>query len=138
MGAGKRLLTGESLFMTVFQNRGQGKKKVAFAAPYPGKIIPVHLATLGGEVEIVARGLPPGIGSFAQWNLRLDGLLAQALMSIPSVKAVALGSGFDAGRLRVAARQEPGELLRRRREVGPLRDDAKARGLKKVFYNKGL
>src|SRR5882672_12744269 len=39
MGAGKRLLIGESLFMTVFQNRGQGKKRVAFGAPYPGKII---------------------------------------------------------------------------------------------------
>src|SRR2546426_3529533 len=43
MGAGKRLLTGESLFMTVFQNRGAGKKKVAFGAPYPGKIIPINL-----------------------------------------------------------------------------------------------
>jgi uncharacterized protein (TIGR00266 family) len=50
MGAGKRLITGESLFMTVFQNRGQGKKKVAFAAPYPGKIIPCHLSALGGEL----------------------------------------------------------------------------------------
>lgn len=50
MGAGKRLLTGESLFMTVFQNRGQGKKRVAFGAPYPGKIIPVHLAAIGGEL----------------------------------------------------------------------------------------
>jgi len=50
MGAGKRLLTGESLFMTVFQNRGQGKKRVAFGAPYPGKIIPVHLAEIGGEI----------------------------------------------------------------------------------------
>jgi len=50
MGAGKRLLTGESLFMTVFHNRGQGKKRVAFGAPYPGKIIPVHLGDLGGEV----------------------------------------------------------------------------------------
>src|SRR5690242_4878438 len=50
MGAGKRLLTGESLFMTVFQNRGQGKKRVAFGAPYPGKIIPVHLAEVGGEL----------------------------------------------------------------------------------------
>src|SRR5204862_1989606 len=50
MGAGKRLLTGESLFMTVFQNRGVGKKKVAFGAPYPGKIIPVHLAEIGGEI----------------------------------------------------------------------------------------
>lgn len=50
MGAGKRLLTGESLFMTIFQNQGQGKKHVAFGAPYPGKIVPVHLAELGGEL----------------------------------------------------------------------------------------
>jgi uncharacterized protein (TIGR00266 family) len=50
VGAGKRLLTGESLFMTVFLNRGNGRKRVAFAAPYPGKIIPVHLAELGGEL----------------------------------------------------------------------------------------
>ncbi len=50
MGAGKRLLTGESLFMTVFQNRGAGKKHVAFGAPYPGKIIPVHLSEIGGEL----------------------------------------------------------------------------------------
>lgn len=56
--------------------------------------------TVGGEFEIAASGLPPGIGSFAQWTLRLDGLLAQALMSIPSVKAVALGQGFEAGRTR--------------------------------------
>src|SRR3954470_10244288 len=50
LGAGKRVLTGESLFMTIFQNRGQGKKRVAFGAPYPGKIIPVHLAQIGGEL----------------------------------------------------------------------------------------
>jgi uncharacterized protein (TIGR00266 family) len=50
LGAGKRLITGESLFMTVFQNRGMGKKKIAFGAPYPGKIIPVHLSEVGGEL----------------------------------------------------------------------------------------
>ena len=50
MGAGKRLITGESLFMTVFQNRGSVKRKVAFGAPYPGKIIAVHLAEIGGEL----------------------------------------------------------------------------------------
>ena len=50
MGAGKRLLVGESMFMTVFHNRGAGKKKVAFGAPYPGKIIPVHLPAVGGEL----------------------------------------------------------------------------------------
>jgi uncharacterized protein (TIGR00266 family) len=50
MGAGKRLLMGESMFMTVFQNRGAGKKRVAFGAPYPGKIIPIHLTEIGGEL----------------------------------------------------------------------------------------
>src|SRR4249919_1310057 len=50
MGAGKRLLTGESLFMTVFHNRVAGKKRVAFGAPYPGKIIPIQLAEIGGEL----------------------------------------------------------------------------------------
>jgi uncharacterized protein (TIGR00266 family) len=50
LGAGKRMLTGESLFMTVFQNRAPGKKRVAFGAPYPGRIIPVHLSQLGGEL----------------------------------------------------------------------------------------
>jgi uncharacterized protein (TIGR00266 family) len=50
LGAGKRLLTGESLFTTVFLNRGQGKRHVAFGAPYPGKIIPVPLQEIGGEL----------------------------------------------------------------------------------------
>ncbi len=50
MGAGKRLLTGESLFMTVFHNESSGKRRVAFAAPYPGKIQALHLAELGGEL----------------------------------------------------------------------------------------
>src|SRR6188472_36593 len=50
MGAGKRLLTGESLFMTVFLNRANGKRKLAFGAPYPGRIVAVHLAEIGGEL----------------------------------------------------------------------------------------
>ena len=50
MGAGKRLLTGESLFMTVFYNKAMAKKHVAFGAPYPGKIVPVHLSEIGGEL----------------------------------------------------------------------------------------
>ncbi|MBI1178704.1 TIGR00266 family protein [bacterium] len=50
LGAGKRLLTGESLFMTVFHNQGVGKKRVAFGAPYPGKIVPVHLTEVGGDL----------------------------------------------------------------------------------------
>ena len=49
-GAGKRVITGESLFMTHFTNQGGGKSRVSFAAPYPGKIIPVDLAGLGGRL----------------------------------------------------------------------------------------
>lgn len=48
--AGKRILTGESLFMTAYTNTGQGKKQVSFASPYPGKIIPLDLQELGGRV----------------------------------------------------------------------------------------
>ncbi len=53
--------------------------------------------TLGGVFEVIARGVPPGLGSFAQWDLRLDGRIAQALMSIPAVKAVSIGRGFASG-----------------------------------------
>ncbi|CAM3023581.1 TIGR00266 family protein [Sporolactobacillus spathodeae] len=49
-GAGKRLLTGESLFMTAFTNEAAGKKHVSFASPYPGKIIPLNLNQLGGRM----------------------------------------------------------------------------------------
>ncbi len=50
LSAGKRVITGESLFMTLFGNQGAGKSHVAFAAPYPGKIIPMDLAKLGGTL----------------------------------------------------------------------------------------
>ncbi len=50
MGAGKRLITGESLFMTAFTNTGNGKRHVSFAAPYTGKIIPLDLAQHGNKI----------------------------------------------------------------------------------------
>jgi uncharacterized protein (TIGR00266 family) len=50
MSAGKRVLTGESLFMTAYTNVGNDKKKVSFASPYPGKIIPLDLHQLGGKM----------------------------------------------------------------------------------------
>ncbi|WP_106744423.1 TIGR00266 family protein [Yoonia maritima] len=50
LNVGKRVLTGESIFLTHFSNNGQGKKRVAFAAPYPGKIIPVDMSKVGGEL----------------------------------------------------------------------------------------
>ncbi len=50
MNAGKRMITGESVFMTHFTNTGAGKKRVAFASPYPGKIIPINLAQMTGDL----------------------------------------------------------------------------------------
>ena len=68
MSAGKRVMTGESLFMTTFTNTGSGKHQVAFAAPYPGRIVPMDLAQLGGELLCqknsflcAARGVSVGI-----------------------------------------------------------------------------
>jgi len=68
LGAGKRLITGESLFTTVYSNQARGKQRVAFAAPYPGKILPMDLRQLGGTLICqkdaflcAARGVSLGI-----------------------------------------------------------------------------
>ncbi|HEX6722327.1 MAG TPA: TIGR00266 family protein, partial [Burkholderiaceae bacterium] len=68
LGAGKRLLTGESLFTTVYTNQSSAKQRVAFAAPYPGKILPMDLHRLGGMLICqkdaflcAARGVSLGI-----------------------------------------------------------------------------
>ena len=68
LGAGKRLVTGESLFTTVFTNQGQGKLRIGFAAPYPGKILAMDLRELGGRLICqkdaflcAARGVSLGI-----------------------------------------------------------------------------
>jgi uncharacterized protein (TIGR00266 family) len=68
LGAGKRLVTGESLFTTVYSNNASSKQRVAFAAPYPGKILPMDLRTLGGTLICqkdaflcAARGVSLGI-----------------------------------------------------------------------------
>jgi chorismate synthase len=55
--------------------------------------------TLGGICEVICEGLPVGLGSHVSWDRKLDGRLAAALMSIPAVKAVEIGAGFDASRL---------------------------------------
>jgi uncharacterized protein (TIGR00266 family) len=69
MGAGKRLLTGESLFTTVYSNQAGGKRRVAFSAPYPGKIVPVDLGQIGGTLICqkdsflcAAKGVSLGMG----------------------------------------------------------------------------
>src|SRR3989442_798571 len=54
--------------------------------------------TLGGVFTVVADGVPPGLGSYRQWGTRLDGLLAQAIVSIPACNAVSLGDGVESAR----------------------------------------
>ncbi len=115
MGAGKRLLTGESLFMTVFLNRGVGKRRVAFGAPYPGKIVPVHLAEIGGEVWAqkdsflcAAKGVSVGIAFNRKIGVGLfggEGFIMQRLQ----------GDGWaflHAGGTIIEKQLAPGELLR--------------------------
>ena len=115
VGAGKRLLTGESIFMTVFQNRGQGKKRVAFGAPYPGKIIPIHLAEIGGELLAqkdsflcAAKGVSIGIAFTKRFGAGLfggEGFILERLQ----------GDGFafiHAGGTIYQRDLAPGELIR--------------------------
>ena len=80
LGAGKRLLTGESLFMTVFHNESPQKRTAAFAAPYPGKIQALHLAQLGGELICqkdsflcAAKGVSIGIAFNKRFGVGLFG-----------------------------------------------------------------
>ncbi len=81
LGAGKRMLTGESLFFTHFTNEESVKRKVGFAAPFPGTIVPLNLSDLGGEVVC-----------------QKDAFLAAALGTQVSVKFnMRLGSGFFGG-----------------------------------------
>jgi uncharacterized protein (TIGR00266 family) len=115
LGAGKRLLTGESLFMTVFQNQGAGKKRVAFAAPYPGKIIPLNLRDLGGEFiaqkdsfVCAAKGVSIGIAFQKRLGTGLfggEGFIMQRLTGDGWVFIHAGGTLYE----RTLA---PGELLR--------------------------
>jgi uncharacterized protein (TIGR00266 family) len=115
LGAGKRLLTGESLFMTVFTARGTGKERVAFAAPYAGRIIPVDLARAGGELICqkdsflcAAKGVSIGIAFQKRIGVGLfggEGFIMQRLT----------GDGLcfiHAGGMLTSIDLAPGELLR--------------------------
>ena len=83
--------------------------------------------TLGGIFEVAARGVVPGLGSHTAWDLKLDGLLAQAVMSIPAVKAVAIGAGAEASSLpgsevhdEIAYNAETQEFIRETNRAGGL------------------
>jgi len=78
--AGRRVITGESLFITVFTNKGAGKQHVAFAAPYSGKILPMHLGELGGHLICqkdsflaAAKGVSIGIAFQKKFGVGLFG-----------------------------------------------------------------
>jgi uncharacterized protein (TIGR00266 family) len=113
--AGKRLLTGESLFLTAFTNIGVAKQRVSFAAPYPGKIIPLDLSQLGGKVIAqkdsflcAAKGVSVGIEFQRKLGTGLfggEGFIMQKLE----------GDGLafvHAGGLVIEKTLKPGELLR--------------------------
>src|SRR6186713_1847487 len=115
VGAGKRLLTGESLFMTVFLNRSTQKRKLAFGAPYPGKIIAVHLKDIGGELIAqkdsflaAAKGVSIGIAFQKKLGVGLfggEGFIMQRLQ----------GDGWafvHAGGMLQERTLAPGELIR--------------------------
>ncbi len=63
--------------------------------------------TLGGVIGVVARGVPPGLGSYARWEDRLDGQLAQAVMAIQAIKAVAIGGGVETAGLPGSRAHDP-------------------------------
>lgn len=80
MAAGKRVLTGESMFVTTFSNTSTGREKVAFASPYPGKILAMHLDQLGGELicqkdsfVCAARGIQIGVAFQKKFGVGLFG-----------------------------------------------------------------
>ena len=83
--------------------------------------------TLGGVFEVAARGVVPGLGSHTSWSMKLDGRLAQAVMSIPAVKAVAIGAGAEASSLpgsevhdEIAYKPETREFIRATNRAGGL------------------
>lgn len=115
LGAGKRVLTGESLFMTVFTNQATGKHRLAFAAPYAGRIVPIDLAALGGTLICqkdaflcAARGVSIGIAFQKKIGVGLfggEGFIMQRLQ----------GDGLcfvHAGGMVHALELAPGETLR--------------------------
>jgi chorismate synthase len=75
--------------------------------------------TMGGGFEVIARGLPIGLGSYVQWDRKLDGRLAQALMSIPAIKAVGVGLGPEAA-ARPGSRVHDEIVVDEAREMIPL------------------
>lgn len=115
LSAGKRVLTGESLFLTTFVNGGSGKHQVAFAAPYPGKILAMDLSQLGGELLCqkdsflcAARGVSIGVAFTKRIGAGLFGGEGFVLQRLSGSGLVFVHAGGTLHRRSLA----PGETLR--------------------------
>jgi len=143
VGAGKRLLTGESLFMTLFTNQGMGKQHVAFGAPYPGKILAMHLPDFGGElicqkesflcaakgVEIsIAFQKRLGVGLFGGEGFIMERLLGDGLAFVHAGGTIVKKELQGGERLRV----DTGCLVALTRSVDY--DVEMIRGIKSIFF----
>lgn len=115
LGAGKRLLTGESLFMTAFTHTTAGKSRVAFASPYPGKIIPLDLQELGGKLVCqkdaflcAAKGVSIGI----EWQKKLGtGLFGGEGFIMQKLEGDGMAFCHAGGHI-IERELKPGETLR--------------------------
>lgn len=115
VGAGKRLLTGESLFTSVYSNQSAVRRKLGFAAPYPGRILPMHLSQMGGRVICqrdaflcAARGVSLGIAFQRKLGAGFfggEGFIMQKLEGDGLAFVHACGTVME-------RRLAPGELLR--------------------------
>jgi chorismate synthase len=92
--------------------------------------------TLGGEVEVIARGVVAGLGSHVSWDRKLDGRLAGMLMSIPAVKGVGIGMGFEAARRPGSEVHDPIEPVRPAGSPPPVQGDPRA-GFRRRSNNAG-
>lgn len=115
VGAGKRLVTGESLFTTVYENRASVRRKLAFAAPYPGRIMAIDLDDVGGQLLCqrdgflcAARGVALGIGFQRKLGVGFFGGEGFILQKLEGDGMVFVHSGGTVMRRDLA----PGELLR--------------------------
>jgi chorismate synthase len=94
--------------------------------------------TLGGEIEVVARGLVLGLGSHVSWDRKLDGRLAGMLMSIPAVKGVEIGLGFEAARRPGSAVHDPIDPSLRSGQDPPHAGDARGGFRRRTNHAGGL
>ena len=138
MGAGKRLVTGESLFTTVFTHRGRGKARVAFASPTPGSILPIRLADVGGTLicqkdSFLAAAKGVSVWTEDQFVTALgddrgsdSGRAAARTMEADATTAAGQAAGSGSGDTRAALASLPRKELQARAKAAGLKANAKS------------